>query len=57
MGLKAVTERLERAAKLEMVIDLTVEDNRGITILRVDRLIASRQVDDLETSCAETAVR
>jgi hypothetical protein len=54
--LKAMTERLECSANLEMVINLSVEDNRSVAIVRIDRLVARRQIDNLETSCAEAAV-
>jgi hypothetical protein len=55
MRLEAVTARLECLANFEVVINLSVEDDRGVAILRVDRLIAPRQVDDLETCCTERA--
>jgi hypothetical protein len=55
--LKSVTARLEYLANLEMVVDLSVEDDRIVAVFRVDGLIARRQVNDFETSGAEIAPR
>lgn len=55
MRLEAMTARLECLTNFEVVINLSVEDDRGVAILRGDRLIAPGQVDDLETRCTEAA--
>jgi hypothetical protein len=53
MGLKAAAERFEFAADLKVIIDFTVENNHGVAVFRKNRLIAGRQINNLEAGRAE----
>lgn len=55
MRLKAMAECFKGFADFQMVIDLAVEDDRGVAIGRINRLIAPAQIDDLEARCAKAA--
>ena len=55
VGLKAAAERFEFAADLKVIIDFTVENDHGVAIFGKNRLIARRQVNNLEAGCTERA--
>jgi hypothetical protein len=55
VGLKAAAERFELAADLKVIVDFTVENNNGVAIFRKNRLIARRQVNNLEAGRTERA--
>lgn len=56
MSVKAVTARFESFADFEVVIDFTVEDDDGIAVGGVNRLISPSQINDFQTGGAQIAL-
>ena len=54
---EAVAARLQLPSQLAMVVDLSVEDQHRRAVLRVERLIPARDVDDREPGHPDRGVR
>jgi hypothetical protein len=46
--MKPVAQLLEFAAQLEMIVDLPVENNRGVAIIGNDRLVSTLKIDNFQ---------
>jgi hypothetical protein len=47
---EAMAEGFELFAELEVVIDLAIEDNDSVAIVRIDGLVAATEIDNFEAS-------
>ena len=52
VGPEPVPQRLQLGPHLSMIVDFTVERNYGVAVLADERLIAAREVDDLQSDRA-----
>ena len=56
MSVKGVAARFESFADFQVVIDFAVENNDGVTISGVNRLIPPGQINDLQTGGTQIAL-
>jgi hypothetical protein len=56
MSVKVVAARFESFANFEVVIDFAVEDDDGVAVCGVNRLIPPGQIDDFQTGGAQIAL-
>jgi hypothetical protein len=47
-----MTERSQFAAKLHVVVDFAIEDDRGVAIGAGNGLVAAFEIDDLQARCS-----